>query len=71
VKKSRKSGKRFSPQRISREDVILEMDDSHLATNPNSLIKEQHEFELDYLVNGKIAHASLMNKPNRTRNFKS
>ena len=55
VKKSRISGKGvFSSKNFREGEVILEMDDSHVVSDPSKLTKEQHEFELDYLADGKI-----------------
>ena len=55
VKKSRISGKGVISNRSFRKDeVILEIDDSHVVADPSTITKEQYEFELDYLANGKI-----------------
>jgi len=55
VKESRISGKGvFASKDFKESEVILEIDDSHVVTDPTKLTKEQHEFELDYLANGKI-----------------
>lgn len=42
--------------------MILEIDDSHVVTDPSKLTKEQHESELDYLADGKIV---IMQAPER------
>jgi hypothetical protein len=47
----------FAAKDFKGSEVILEIDDSHLTTDSNSLTKEQHEFELDYLASVKIARA--------------
>jgi len=63
VKKSRISGKGvFSSRSFSKDELILEMDDSRVVTDPSNLTKEQHEFELDYLADGKIV---VMQAPER------
>jgi hypothetical protein len=63
VKESRISGKGgFSSRSFRKGEVILEMDDSHVVTDPSTLTKEQHEFELDYLADGKIV---VMQAPER------
>lgn len=63
VKKSRISGKGvFSSRSFRKGQVILEMDDSHVVTDPSKVTKEQHEFELDYLSDGKIV---VMQVPER------
>jgi hypothetical protein len=56
-------GKKIFPNRSFRKgEVILEMDDSHVVTDPSKLTKEQHERELDYLADGKIV---IMQAPER------
>ena len=63
VKKSRIIGKGvFSSKNFREGEVILEIDDSHVVTDPSKLTKEQHEFELDYLADGKIV---VMQAPER------
>jgi SET domain-containing protein len=63
VKESRISGKGvFSSKNFREGEVILEMDDSHVVSDPSKLTKEQHEFELDYLADGKIV---VMQAPER------
>ena len=63
VKKSRIVGKGvFSNRNFRKDEVILEMDDSHVATDPSKLTKVQHEYELDYLADGKIV---VMQVPER------
>jgi len=55
VKKSGISGKGvFSNRSFRKGEVILEMDDSYVVTDPSKLTNEQHESELDYLADGKI-----------------
>jgi uncharacterized protein len=55
VKKSRINGKGvFSNRTFKKGEVILEIDDSRVVTDPSKLTKKQHEFELDYLADGKI-----------------
>jgi len=66
VKESRISGKGvFSSKNFREGEVILEMDDSHVVSDPSKLTKEQHEFELDYLADGKIV---VMQAPERYMN---
>jgi hypothetical protein len=63
VKESRISGKgAFSARGFRKGDVILEIDDSHVVTDPSTLTKEQHQFALDYLAGGKIV---VMQAPER------
>jgi len=63
VKESRISGKGvFSTRGFKRGELILEMDDSHVVTDPSKLTKEQHKFELDYLADSKIV---IMQTPER------
>jgi SET domain-containing protein len=63
VKKSRIIGKGvFSSKNFREGEVILEIDDSHVVTDPSKLTKEQHEFELDYFADGKIV---IMQAPER------
>jgi SET domain-containing protein len=63
VKKSRISGKGvFSNRSFKKGEVILEMDDSHVVTDPSKVTKEQHESELDYSSDGKIV---VMQVPER------
>jgi len=63
VKESRISGKGvFSTRGFKRGELILEMDDSHVVTDPSKLTKEQHKFELDYLADGEIV---IMQTPER------
>jgi uncharacterized protein len=55
VEKSRINGKAvFSNRSFRKDEVILEIDDSRVVTDPSKLTKEQLEFELDYLADGKI-----------------
>lgn len=63
VKKSGISGKGgFSNRSFRKSQVILEMDDSHVVADPSKLTKKQHEYELDYLADGKIV---IMQAPER------
>jgi len=63
VKKSATGGKGvFSNRSYTKGDVILEIDDSHVVVDPSALTKEQYEFELDFLANGKIV---IMHAPER------
>ncbi len=63
VKESKISGKGvFSTRSFRKGEVILKIDDSHVVTDPSMLTKEQYEFELDYLANGKIV---FMQAPER------
>jgi hypothetical protein len=55
VRESRINGKGvFSARSFKKDEEILDIDDSHVVIDPSTLTKEQHEFELDYLANGKI-----------------
>jgi SET domain-containing protein len=66
VKKSRISGKGvFSSKNFREGEVILEIDDSYVVSDPSRLTKEQHEFELDYLADGKIV---IMQVPEKYMN---
>jgi len=66
VKKSGISGKGvFSNRSFRKGEMILEIDDSHVVTDPSKLTKEQHKFELDYLADGKIV---IMQAPERYMN---
>jgi hypothetical protein len=59
VKKSRISGKGvFAARSFKKGDEILEIDDSHVVTDPSKLTKEQYEF-LDYLADGKIVFMQI------------
>ncbi len=63
VKESKIHGKGvFAEKDFNKGEVILDINDSHVATDPSKLTKEQHEFELDYLANGKIV---IMQHPER------
>ena len=63
VRESRISGKGvFSARGFKKDEEILEIDDSHVVKDPSTLTREQHEFELDYLANGKIV---IMQTPER------
>ena len=48
---------KFPLLHFKKGEVILEIDDSHVVTDLTKLTKEQYEFELDYLANGKIVFA--------------
>ena len=52
----------FAAKDFRRGDQILQIDDSHVVTDPSTLTEEQHDFELDYLANGKIV---IMQTPER------
>lgn len=66
VKRSRISGKGvFSSKNFREGEVILEIDDSYVVSDSSRLTKEQHEFELDYLADGKIV---IMQAPERYMN---
>jgi SET domain-containing protein len=47
---------------ISKDDVVLEIDDSHVVTDPSKLTKEQNKYDCDYLQNGKVI---LMQEPEK------
>jgi uncharacterized protein len=44
----------FAIGEFKKEELILEIDDSTVITDPSKLTKHDHEFELDYLENRKI-----------------
>jgi len=55
VKSSKIHGKGvFANRRLLKDDTILEIDDSHIVNDALKLTKEQYEYELDFLANGKI-----------------
>jgi len=61
VRKSKVRGKGvFALQDIKKEDVILEIDDSHVVENPSELTEYQREHHCDYLSYGKVV---LMQPP--------
>ena len=63
VKESRISGKGvFSARSFKKDEEILDIDDSHVVADTSALAKEQYEFELDYLANGRIV---VMQAPER------
>lgn len=47
---------------IKKGNVVLEIDDSHVVTDPSKLTKEQNEYDCDYLENGKVI---LMQSPEK------
>jgi len=51
----------FASRDFKKGDLILEIDDSNIVTDPAKLTKKQHDY-LDYLENGKIV---LMKAPER------
>lgn len=47
---------------ITKGEMVLEIDDSHVVTDPSKLTKEQNEYDCDYLENGKVI---LMKSPEK------
>ncbi|MDO8503344.1 MAG: SET domain-containing protein-lysine N-methyltransferase [bacterium] len=63
VRKSSIQGKGvYASKNFKKGEVLLEIDDSHTVTDYDSLTKQQHEFDCDYLSNGKII---LMQEPEK------
>ena len=52
----------FARRDLQAGEAILEIDDSHVVTDPSSLTREQHDFEVDYLAHGKMV---IMQPPER------
>ncbi len=47
---------------IKKDEMVLEIDDSHVVTDPSKLTKEQNEYDCDYLEDGKVI---LMQSPEK------
>ncbi len=47
---------------INEGDVILDIDDSHVVTDPSTLTDKQNEFDCDYLADGTVV---LMQEPEK------
>lgn len=47
---------------INKNEVVLEIDDSHVVIDTSKLTKEQNEYDCDYLENGKVI---LMQSPEK------
>lgn len=47
---------------IQKSETVLEIDDSHVVTDPSKLTKEQNEYDCDYLEDGKVI---LMQSPEK------
>lgn len=47
---------------IKKGEMVLEIDDSHVVTDPSKLTKEQNEYDCDYLADGKVI---LMQSPEK------
>lgn len=47
---------------IEKDEMVLEIDDSNVVTDPSKLTKEQNEYDCDYLENGKVI---LMQSPEK------
>ncbi len=63
VKESPIQGKGVYASKDFKEgEVVLEIDDSHIVTDPSTLTKEQNEYDCDYLANGKVI---LMQEPEK------
>lgn len=55
VKESKIHGKGvFATKDFKRDESILDVDDSHVVTDTSKLTKENYDFDLDFLANGKI-----------------
>jgi len=55
VKNSSIQGKGvYASQDILQDDVVLVIDDSHVVTNESQITPEQHEYDCDYLANGRV-----------------
>ncbi|OGM15356.1 hypothetical protein A2V56_03235 [Candidatus Woesebacteria bacterium RBG_19FT_COMBO_42_9] len=63
VKVSKIQGKGvYALENIKKGEIVLEINDSHAVKDPSKLTKYQHEYECDYLADGKIV---LMQPPER------
>lgn len=63
VKNSKVQGKGvFAIIDIKKGDVVLQIDDSHVVTDPSTLTREQNEYDCDYLSDGKVI---LMQEPEK------
>lgn len=63
VKRSPIQGKGvYASRGFKRGNVVLEIDDSHIVTDPSKLTKEQNEYDCDYLADGKVV---LMQEPEK------
>ncbi len=55
VKKSKINGKGvFATKDFKKDEPILDVDNSHVVTDISKLTKENYDFDLDFLANGKI-----------------
>lgn len=55
VKESKIHGKGvFAARDFKKSEPILDVDDSHIVTDTSKLTKENYDFDLDFLANGKI-----------------
>lgn len=52
----------YATTNIKKGEVVLEIDDSHVVTDPSTLSKEQNEYDCDYLAGGKVI---LMQAPEK------
>lgn len=52
----------YATKHLNKNDVVLEIDDSHIVTDLSKLTKEQNEYDCDYLANGKVI---LMQEPEK------
>lgn len=63
VKKSKVQGKGVHAiVGIKKGDMVLQIDDSHVVTDPSTLTKKQNEYDCDYLSDGKVI---LMQEPEK------
>jgi SET domain-containing protein len=63
VKKSKVQGKGvYANEKFKEGDVILGIDDTHVVPDASKLTPKQHEFDCDYLADGKVI---LMQPPEK------
>ncbi len=63
VRKSSIQGKGvYAAKNFKKGEVVLEIDDSHIVIDKNSLTKQQQEFDCDYLSDDKVV---LMREPEK------
>jgi len=63
VKKSKVQGKGvYANKNIFQGNTILIIDDTHIVTDESKLTPHQHEYDCDYLANGKVI---LMQEPEK------
>ncbi len=52
----------YATEDIKKGGTVLQIDDSHIVTDPSTLTEEQNEYDCDYLANGKVI---LMQEPEK------